>query len=294
MLQEIQVFIKYMHEEKQASGNTEVSYERDLKKMDQFLAEQGVETLDSVTTTDLTSFILYLEQEGKKPATISRNIASMKAFYKYYYDHNKITIDPADVLKSPHIDKKIPEILSEQDTMKLLEQPKGNSPKELRDKAMLELLYATGIRVSELINLKMEDINLQHEYINCHELHKDRVIPFGNEARDAIAKYMMHGRPYLITDTSSEYVFPNCSGKVMSRQGFWKIIKAYAKKAGISSDITPHTLRHSFAAHLVTNGADLKIVQKMLGHSDVATTQIYNQMAQTKMRETYQKAHPRG
>lgn len=294
MLQEIQIFIQYMHEEKQASGNTEVSYERDLKKMDQFLAAQGVNTLSSVTETDLNSFILCLEQEGKKPATISRSIASMKAFYKFYYDKKEILADPTDALKSPHIDKKIPEILTEQEAIKLLEQPKGNSPKELRDKAMLELLYATGIRVSELINLKMEDINLQLEYINCHELHKDRVIPFGNVARDSILKYMMNGRPYLVTDSASEYVFPNCSGKVMSRQGFWKIIKAYAKKAGISSDITPHTLRHSFAAHLVSNGADLKIVQKMLGHSDVSTTQIYSQMTQTRMREIYQKAHPRG
>jgi len=294
MLQEIQVFIQYLHDVKQTSENTEVSYERDLKKMNQFLSEQGITKVASVTATDLNSFVLFLEKEGRKPSTISRSIAAMKAFYRYCCDMHISESDPAEILKAPHIEKKVPEVLSEKEAIKLLEQPNGNSPKELRDKAMLELLYATGIRVSELINLEIDDINLQLEYVTCHELHKDRVIPFGNITRDSIITYMNSGRPYLILDSSSKYAFPNCSGKSMSRQGFWKIIKYYGKKAGIVADITPHTLRHSFAAHLVNHGADLKSVQKMLGHSDVATTQIYNQLNQTKMREVYLKAHPRG
>lgn len=178
--------------------------------------------------------------------------------------------------------------------MKLLEQLSGSSPKELRDKAMLELLYATGIRVSELIALKLSDINISMEYLTCRDAHRERIIPFGGIAREAIENYLDLGRPKLIKDESCDLLFTNCSGGEMSRQGFWKIIKCCGKKAGITSEITPHTLRHSFAAHLVSNGADLKSVQEMLGHSDISTTQIYAQVNQNRIREVYAKTHPRG
>ena len=170
----------------------------------------------------------------------------------------------------------------------------GTSPKELRDRAMLELLYATGIRVSELIHLKISEINLNLEFVTCKDAHKERVVPFGDKAREAVLAYLENGRPFLVDDDACELLFTNCSGKAMSRQGFWKLIKHYGAMAGIEADITPHTLRHSFAAHLVSNGADLHSVQEMLGHSDIATTQVYNALNQGRVREVYKKAHPRG
>ncbi len=294
MEQDILIFIQYLHQEKQTSENTEVSYKRDLKKMAQYLSSQGIDSVKNVTATILNSYVLFLEKEGMKPATISRSIASMKAFFHYLTRNGMVAEDPAECLKAPKIEKKMPAVLSTEEMTLLLEQPSGSTPKELRDKAMLELLYATGIRVSELITLKVSDVNLQMEYLNCSDAHKERVIPFGSVARDALKKYLQDGRTKLIEDENVEWLFTNCSGQAMSRQGFWKLIKHYGNKAGIKGEITPHTLRHSFAAHLVGNGADLKSVQEMLGHSDISTTQVYSQMNQNKIREVYMKAHPRG
>lgn len=294
MEQDILIFIQYLHQEKQTSENTEVSYKRDLRKMAQYLCSQGVDSVNDVTAVSLNSYVMYLEKEGMKPATISRSIASMKAFFYYQVKSGRISENPSETLKAPRIEKKLPAVLSTEEMTLLLEQPSGSTPKELRDKAMLELLYATGIRVSELIALKVSDVNLQMEYLNCNDAHKERAIPFGNVARDALRKYLQEGRTKLIEDDSVEWLFTNCSGQAMSRQGFWKLIKYYGNKAGIKGEITPHTLRHSFAAHLVGNGADLKSVQEMLGHSDISTTQVYSQMNQNKIREVYMKAHPRG
>lgn len=294
MTQDIQNFIQYLHEEKHTSENTEVSYARDLKKMNKYLAAQGICSRGEVTTTILNSYVLFLEKEGRKPATISRSIASMKAFYHYLEKEHLMPEDPSEELKAPRIEKRIPAILSTEEVTHLLEQPNTTTPKGLRDKGMLELLYATGIRVSELISLKLSDVNLQMEYVTCADAHKERIIPFGNVARDALQKYLEFGRPRLIEEDSEEWLFTNCSGQAMSRQGFWKLIKSYGKKAGIEAEITPHMLRHSFAAHLVSNGADLKSVQEMLGHSDISTTQVYAQLNQSGIREVYMKAHPRG
>ena len=294
MKDEIAKFIEYLHVEKKTSKNTEVSYERDLRKMSQYLKWQEIETIKAVTATSLNSYVLYLEQNGMKPATISRSIASMKAFFVYLYKTRQIDTDPAENLKAPKIEKKLPSVLSTEEMNRLLDQPAGNSPKELRDKAMLELLYATGIRVSELISLKLSDVNLQMEYLNCMDAHKERIIPFGKKAKEALKVYLKEGRPRLVEDEESEWLFTNCSGQSMSRQGFWKLIKFYGGKAGIESEITPHTLRHSFAAHMVGNGADLKSVQEMLGYADISATQIYAQLNQNKkIREVYMSAHPR-
>lgn len=294
MTQDIQDFIQYLHNEKQTSANTEVSYERDLRKMNEFLCEQGVDRADAVLPTHLMLYVMDLEKSGKKPATISRSIASMKAFFHYMEKQHRIKEDPTEQLKAPKIEKKMPAILTTEEVTLLLEQPCGNSPKELRDRAMLELLYATGIRVTELISLKVSDLNLQMEYLTCTDTHKERVVPFGDVARDALKKYLEEGRPYLVEKEDCPWLFTNCTGQDMSRQGFWKLIKAYGKKAGIQAEITPHTLRHSFAAHLISNGADLKSVQEMLGHADISTTQIYTQMNSNRIREVYVKAHPRG
>lgn len=294
MTQDIQNFIQYLHEEKQTSANTEVSYARDLKKMDAYLSAQGNTEVAEVTPTALNSYILYLEKEGRKPATISRSIASMKAFYHYMVQEKKLEIDPSEKLKAPKIEKKMPTILTTEEVTRLLEQPNGSTPKNLRDRAMLELLYATGIRVSELISLKVTDVNLKMEYLTCSDGHKERIIPFGGIAKEALRRYLAEGREKLVTDESGDWLFTNCSGGAMSRQGFWKLMKAYGRKAGIEAEITPHMLRHSFAAHMISNGADLKSVQEMLGHSDISTTQVYAQVGQKRIREVYVSAHPRG
>lgn len=294
MKDEIAKFIEYLHEEKQTSKNTEVSYERDLRKMSQYLKWQDIDSVKKVTATSLNSYMLYLEQNGMKPATISRSIVSMKAFFSYLYKTRQLDTDPTEHLKAPKIEKKLPSVLTVEEMVRLLEQPSGNSPKELRDKAMLELLYATGIRVSELISLKVSDINLQMEYLNCMDSHRERTIPFGKKAKEALKVYLKEGRPRLVEDEESEWLFTNCSGQSMSRQGFWKLIKFYGGKAGIESEITPHTLRHSFAAHMVGNGADLKSIQEMLGYADISATQIYAQLNEDKkIREVYISAHPR-
>ena len=293
MENEINAFMLYLHNIKKTSENTEMSYRRDLVKVMNYMQEQGIEDVRKITATNLNSYILYLEKNKFSAATISRNIASLKAFYHYMCKEGLVAEDVAETLHAPKIEKKMPEILSTDEVVRLLEQPSGDTAKEIRDKAMLELLYATGIRVTELITLKLSDVNLQMGYIVCRDNGKERVIPFGNEAKSALIRYLEGTRSAMIKDAESEYLFANCSGQPMSRQGFWKLIKYYAKKAGIVADITPHTLRHSFAAHLVENGADLRSVQEMLGQSDISTTQIYVNMNRNRLREVYAKAHPR-
>ena len=200
----------------------------------------------------------------------------------------------AESLQAPKIEKKLPKIMTMDEAELLLKQPDDASPKGRRDKAMLELLYATGIRVTELINLCVEDVNLKLDFVICRDENKERFIPFGQKAKAAIISYLESGRELLLAENEANILFVNCNGQPMSRQGFWKLIKRYAKQAGIQEEITPHTLRHSFAAHLVENGADLKSVQEMMGHSDISTTQIYANMNHNRIREVYAKAHPRG
>ena len=290
----IDAFILYLHNMKNTSENTEMSYRRDLYKVQVFMEKRGISEVDAITKEDVEAYVKSMEDEKFKAATISRNIASLKAFYQYLVKENVVKENVAEDLKAPKIEKKIPEILTTDEVIRLLNQPKGDSAKEIRDKAMLELLYATGIRVSELISLKVSDVNIKMGYIICKDASKERVIPFGREAKNALVKYLGKTREEMISNADREMLFCNCSGEAMSRQGFWKLIKFYAKKADIKSEITPHTLRHSFAAHLVENGADLRSVQEMLGHSDISTTQIYANMNHNHIREVYAKAHPRG
>lgn len=290
---ELPLFIDYLKEKKNASASTVSSYQRDLRRLEEYLSEHGIADIGHITATNLNSYVLYLEKEGLSAATVSRSVASMKAFFHYAYYQRKIDTDPTESIRAPHIEKKLPGILSMEETVCLIEQPCGDSPKELRDRAMLELLYATGIRVSELISLEVSDVNLTLNYIVCKDSGKERVIPFGDCAKRALERYLKDAREILLKGQTSEYLFVNCSGTAMSRQGFWKLIKQYAAKAGIKSEITPHTLRHSFAAHLVQNGADLKSVQEMMGHSDIATTQIYRNLSEDRVRSVYREAHPR-
>lgn len=289
----IQSFIQYLHNTKKSSGNTEVSYERDLKKLDQFLREQGIDDVTQVTATNLNSYMLYMERRRFAPSTVSRSVASIRAFYQYLVKIKEISENPSESLHPPKVEKKMPEILTVEEVDLLLAQPKGNTPKGMRDRAMLELLYATGIRVSELIHLELSDVNLQLGFLTCRESGRERMVPFGSVAKKALQAYLTEARPGFVKEEDGPLLFTNCSGKVMSRQGFWKILKGYAGAAGIQADITPHTLRHSFAAHLLQNGADLKSLQEMLGHSDISTTQIYVKASGNKIRDVYTKAHPR-
>ena len=294
MEQAIEQFITYLHNVKKTSANTELSYRRDLKKVFIFLRSKGLTDLVNVKEEDLEEYVDSMKEQHFATATVSRNIASMKAFFHFLSQEELIEKDISERLKAPKIEKKMPEILTTEEVVRLLEQPSGDSPKEIRDKAMLELLYATGIRVTELITLRISEVNLSMSFIVCKDAHKERAIPFGMAAKNALIKYMTEAREQMVEDKSSDILFANCSGSPMSRQGFWKLIKYYSKKAGITADITPHTLRHSFAAHLVENGADLRSVQEMLGHSDISTTQIYANMNHNRIREVYAKAHPRG
>lgn len=293
MEKEINEFISYLHNVKKTSHNTEMSYRRDLNKLTRYLGEQNIFDAQKVTEDNLKEYILVLKSQKFAAATISRNIASIKAFWHFLCKKEIISEDVTTALKAPKIEKKVPEILSMEEVILLLEQPNGDTPKEIRDKAMLELLYATGIRVTELISLKISDINMQMECIICRDGNREREIPFGKAAKQALLRYLGEVREDMVEKKESDVLFANCSGQPMSRQGFWKLVKHYAKKAGIPEDITPHTLRHSFAAHLIENGADLRSVQEMLGHSDISTTQVYANMNQNRLREVYAKAHPR-
>lgn len=293
MRKEIDAFISYMHEQRQTSENTEAAYARDLRKLMEYVQQSDVSSFTQVTAEHLQAYVSELEMQGRKAATISRFIASAKAFFAWQITEGMRGDNPAKGLKAPKIEKRPPEVLSEEEIKRLLDQPSSHAPKELRDKAMMELLYATGIRVSELISLELSDVNLQLEYVTCRDEHKERAVPFGDTAKRALELYLAKSRPLLVGDANCRLLFTNCSGEPMSRQGFWKIVKYYGRQAGLAGEITPHTLRHSFAAHLLGNGADLKSVQELMGHSDISTTQVYMQLSDRKIREVYKKAHPR-
>ena len=293
MEQSIVDFTDYLRNEKKSSENTVLSYARDLKGFCRFMKESGVLDPAKVNRTNVMAYVYELQKQRKAGTTVSRNIASIRSFFQFLQRKGIVTENPAADLELPKVEKKVPEILSLDKVELLLEQPNGDEDKEIRDKAMLELLYATGIRVTELISLRVEDINLPLEYIRCGSDTKSRIIPIGAQAKASLRRYLDKVREHMLLRPDEEVLFVNCNGKPMTRQGFWKIIKAYAKKAGIEEDITPHMLRHSFAAHLIENGADLRSVQEMLGHSDISTTQIYTKLTNQKLKNVYAKTHPR-
>lgn len=290
---EVQCFVLYLEDVKKASHNTVMSYHSDLTKMLIYVRQQGVDSIDAITSTVLNSYVLYLERSGMSAATISRYIASMKAFFEYLVREHRLQDDPAFKLKAPKVEKKLPGILSIQEMEHLLEQPVLTSPKGYRDKAMLELLYATGMRVSELVHLNTCDVNLRFGWVICRDGDRERMVPFGAKAGKALMEYMDKGRGAFLKTASREVLFLNCSGAPMSRQGFWKILKSYAVKAGIEKDITPRMFRHSCAAHMVANGAELQTIREILGYTDMTTTQIYAKF-QPGMKTEYSKVHPRG
>lgn len=286
---------EYIEERKKqgAAHNTAVSYGRDLRRLAEYLEQLGIQDFCLVTEPVLRSYLRRLEADHKRPATVSRAVASMKAFFRYLEQNGDISQNPAARLKAPRIEKAIPYILTPEETVRLLQQPGGGSAKAVRDRAMLELLYATGIRVSELVQLQVEDVNLAMEYIKCCQGGRERVIPFGRSAKKSLQEYLGQARQQLAKDPACRLLFTNLSGQKMSRQGFWKLVKQYARQAGIQGEITPHTLRHSFAAHLINNGANLYAVQEMMGYADLSAAQAYAKLHHMPVREVYKKAHPR-
>ncbi|KMT21363.1 site-specific tyrosine recombinase XerD [Clostridium cylindrosporum] len=284
-------FVQELREDKRLSDNTLESYTRDIKKFLMYLAENNLD-FKLVRKTNIIAYILYLQKVGRATSSISRSIASIRAFYKMLLRNNIITKDPTLNLESPKSEKKVPQVLSVQEIEKLLSLPNVSESKGVRDRAMLEILYATGIRVTELINLNFDDINLEIGFIKCSG-NKERIIPMGKVAIEMLKTYMFDYRDKLLSNQQETALFLNFHGERMTRQGFWKIIKHYASLADINKDITPHTLRHSFAAHLIENGADLKSVQQMLGHSDISTTQVYAELIKNRISDVYKKTHPR-
>ncbi|MDA3732486.1 site-specific tyrosine recombinase XerD [Niameybacter massiliensis] len=279
MQNELALFLSYLNDVKHSSVNTIQSYERDLKYFFKFLSEHQIDQVNDISCEWIQTYLDYMRSLNKSSSTISRTLASIRAFFFYLIKEGKAYENPAVAIEMPKITKKVPKILSENDISVLLNEPHTTDIKGIRDKAMLELLYATGIRVTELITLKVTDINLNQGYIICRDQNKERCIPIGKPAITALKNYLTDVRYAMIRDQHEEALFVNCNGLPLTRQGFWKILKTYAKNAHIEAEITPHMLRHSFAAHLIQHGANLKSVQQMLGHSDISTTQVYTHIA---------------
>lgn len=283
---------QYLIEVKHASGNTVASYMRDLNQFATYLREVNTE-FEDVSRDTVCEYVQNLQDKGKSTATVSRSLASLKSFFVYAVSQQWRDDNPVTNIHLEKAEKKLPQILTGKEVELLLEQPKCTDLKGFRDKAMLELLYATGIRVSELINLDVDDVNIPGSFIKCTSGNKVRIIPLYPAAIKALSDYIDTVRPKMVADIGEVSLFVNVSGERMSRQGFWKIIKYYQEKAQIQKDITPHTLRHSFAAHLLENGADLRSIQEMLGHSDISSTQVYAQLVKQNLKSVYNKFHPR-
>ena len=288
----IAAYRDYLTEEKHASANTVSAYLRDIHQLWEYLREHGID-LRHADSMALQGYVGYMLSRGKSAASVTRFLASSKSFYNFLFSQGDVKTNPARGVTAAKAERKYPEILTNQEVELFLEQPQCVDPKGFRDHAMLELLYATGIRVSELIALNMEDLNLAAGFIRCSNGKKERIIPLYHGAVRALQDYIRGIRPQLIADTEEQALFVNMNGERMSRQGFWKIIKHYQETAGIEKDITPHTLRHSFAVHLLENGADLRSIQEMLGHADISSTQVYTHVVKNNLKDVYRKAHPR-
>ena len=292
MEKQLKLFFAFLEDERKLSSNTLQSYKRDLKQFRQFIEYMGIH-YNKVDEDTMKEYIKELEEEGKKPSTISRCIASIRSFYQYSMRKGKVKKDPTENIQSPKIEKRVPSVLTSKEVELLLEQPKDVDLKGKRDKAMLEFAYATGMRVTEIISLDIDDVNLEEGYVTCNHAGKQRNIPLGKMCIKALKEYIDEARGLLIRYEDEKALFVNVNGRRLTRQGFWKIIKYYKEQAHISKDITPHVLRHSFATHLLQNGADLKAIQVMLGHSDISSTQVYMQFQDQEIKNAYQKAHPR-
>ncbi|MBR2704486.1 MAG: site-specific tyrosine recombinase XerD [Clostridia bacterium] len=292
MEKQINNFLEFLQKDKKLTDNTLQSYKRDISQYENYIEKNN---LDYATVDEeaIKGYLAYLQENGKKTSTVSRNLASIRSFYQYSVRVKNIKKDPTENVQSPKIEKRIPNVLSTKEVELLLEQPEDTDLKGIRDKAMLEFAYATGMRVTEIISLDIKDINVKEGYVICKTGTKQRTIPLGELSIKALKNYVDESRPYLIKSDDEPSLFVNINGKRLTRQGFWKIVKFYKEQAHIDKEITPGVLRHSFATHLLQNGADLKAIQTMLGHSDISSTQVYMQFQDEGIKNIYKKAHPR-
>ena len=279
MEKQIKQFLDFLQNEKRVSLNTLQSYSRDIHQFENYLSQNRINYV-KVDNKKIHEYLKHLQDLNKKTSTISRSLASIRSFYQYLIRVKKIKYDPTENIQSPKVEK-------------LLSQPKDVDLKGTRDKAMLEVAYATGMRVTEIISLNVEDVNLEEGFITCKSASKQRSIPLGSISIAALREYIRDARPIMIKDENETALFVNVNGKRLTRQGFWKIVKFYKEQAHITKDITPHILRHSFATHLLQNGADLKAIQTMLGHSDISSTQVYTQFQDSGLKDMYRRTHPR-
>ncbi len=287
------LYEKYLTAEKDASANTVSAYLRDVTQFQEFLHVEEDSDLRRAAPEMVQHYMDWMHGKGKSAASVTRFLASAKSFYKFMVSSGVLAANPARGLTAAKVERKYPEILTSKEVELFLEQPQCVDAKGFRDHAMLELLYATGIRVSELIALNVDDLNLSAGFLRCASRGRERIIPLYPAAVKALRDYEINVRPEIIADMDERALFVNMNGERMSRQGFWKIIKYYQEKAGIQKDITPHTLRHSFAVHLLENGADLRSIQEMLGHADISSTQIYTHVVKNQLKDVYNKAHPK-
>ena len=292
MERQLKYFFNFLENDKKLSENTLQSYKRDLKQFKKYIEDCEIH-YNRVKEEDIKEYIRELQEEGKKASSISRCIASIRSFYQFILKNKKVKVDPTANIQSPKIQKRVPSVLTSKEVELLLEQPKDVDLKGIRDKAMLEFAYATGMRVTEIISLNIDDVNLEEGYVICNSSNKQRNIPLGTMSLKALKEYIQEARGILIKREDEKALFVNINGTRLTRQGFWKIIKYYKEQAHITKDITPHVLRHSFATHLLQNGADLKAIQTMLGHSDISSTQVYMQFQDEGLKNIYKKAHPR-
>jgi integrase/recombinase XerD len=286
-------FASYLENEQMSSKSTIQSYCRDISQFVDYLGDKGVADLADVETDTLNEYSQYLLSAGRSHSTVSRFAAASRSFFKYLFESRYIASDPSESFRVEHGKRELPEILTGEEIDKLFSQPSGRDFKSLRDKAMLEVLYATGIRVSEMTALNTRDINFDAGMLYCHDGKSGRVIPIYPEAVKAVKEYLEAAKDIAGKDGAVCALFVNLNGNRLTRQGFWKIIKIYASQAGIDKKITPHTLRHSFAAHLLENGADLRSIQEMLGHADISSTQIYARVVKNRCGEVYSRCHPK-
>ena len=292
MQKQIKNFLNFIENDKKVSQNTLQSYRRDILQYEAYVEESKINYL-KIDEEGIQDYLKYMNDIGKKTSTVSRSLASIRSFYQYLLRVKKVKKDPTEGIQSPKIEKRVPSVLTSQEVELLLEQPKNVDLKGIRDKAMLEFAYATGMKVTEIISLNIEDVNLEESYVVCKGKERTRNIPLGSLSLQALKDYIENSRNILIKDENVKALFVNTNGQRLTRQGFWKIVKYYKEQAHINKEMTPHILRHSFATHLLQNGADLKAIQTMLGHSDISSTQVYMQFQDSGLKDVYQKAHPR-
>ncbi len=288
----INEFTDFLINVKKSSNSTVDSYSRDISKFETYCNTFSSKKISDINSVFIKKYTQYMLANGQSEASVSRTVASLRCYFKYLVSAGYVSESPMSEISQLHTQKKLPEILTNKEVLTLLNQPAGNDFKSCRDKAMLQLLYATGIKVSELISLKLSDINLNIGILHLKNDKNERIIPIYPDAVKTISKYINSVRVFLVSDEENDYLFTNMNGQVMTRQGFWKIIKQYATEAKIKKDITPHTLRHSFAAHLLENGAQLSDIKEMLGHADISSTQVYAQIMKNKYASAYKKFHP--